>query len=185
MAAELGGNSKIPLGCFHVPVTGKSHDVGNIAARLQKAGEERRPEFMGMSSHDAGLCSDALDDLVNMRVAFVANSWEYPPSGAWYSLEGLGEAVAQLNPTLFPGLGREALFGFGSYEQDLLIEVEVIPHEVAELLLAKSRIEECEQDRALDRISGFEHTLDFFVGVNLRRFFNDLARLDLGCEIFL
>ncbi len=49
----------------------------------------------------------------------------------------MNKAVARLNVPLLPALGREAFFGFRGDAEELLLEVDVIPCEMTELLLAK------------------------------------------------
>src|SRR5712692_7376178 len=65
-----------------------------------------------------------------------------------------------------------------------LFEINVVPSEVAELLLAEAGVEEGDEQRALRGVRRLEHLLDLFVGKYRWRLLENFSRLDLGCWVF-
>jgi hypothetical protein len=79
------------------------------------------------------------DDFVDVRVTLSPSSGKDPPGRARVAPERLDEIVAHFNLSFFPGLGCESFFGLCRYLQDLLLQIQILPAQVADLLFAKPR----------------------------------------------
>ena len=80
-----------------------------------------------------------------MRVPLAAIGGKDPPARTRVALERLDEIITHFDLPLFPGLGCESFFRLCGYPQDLLLEFQIVPSQVAELLLAKSSVQESEE----------------------------------------